>query len=174
MKRTAISLSIGCLLLSAPHVARAQEEPAATAPEYDPRVQPYVAAPPYLLPVDVAELERRGQEKKIAGAVMMILGGALNIVAIGLTIDVLANKPPLHCTGHEEHIMCDPSPADTELNVTYAAAVTGQLLLLAGIPVYVVGSVQVARARRLSTQWAVQPLVSRAGAGAVATVGFRF
>jgi hypothetical protein len=38
----------------------------------------------------------------------------------------------------------------------------------------VVGSVQVARARRLAGQLSLQPVVSRAGAGGVATLALRF
>lgn len=174
MNRTAISWVLGYLLLSASCVACAQEDSVALVPQpYAAPAPPYVAPPPYATPIDAAELERRGQHKRVAGGVLMGLGAALTILGMALAIDVAANRQ-ISCSGHEEHATCTPSPALTELQSGYVAAVGGQLLLLAGIPVYVVGSVQVARARRLAPQLAVQPLVSSAGGGAVASAGFRF
>jgi hypothetical protein len=177
-----ISLAAVCLVLTAPIAARGQEQIVARSPDdvelaSPPIAQPINAvAPPYATPadpIDPSDLERRGQNKRVVGAVLMALGGALTVAAIGMTVDVLANKP-ISCSGHEEHATCAPSPGVTESGYADIAAVFGQLAILAGIPVYVVGSVQRTRARRMQAQLSLQPLVSRTNAGALAMVGFRF
>jgi hypothetical protein len=154
-------------------------EPQAVEPQPQPYYAPspgYYAPPayapaPYAIQVDPAELERRGRTKKVVGAVFMGLGTALSIVGIGLTID-----GGLHaeCHGHEEHATCKPSPALTEFDAGAGALFVGQVLTIVGIPVYIVGGRQVARARRLAGQVSLQPLVGSAGAGAAAQLRFRF
>jgi hypothetical protein len=122
------------------------------------------------LQVDAAELEHRGRSKKVAGAVLMGLGFGLAAIGIGVALDGALHA---QCSGHEEHAVCVPSAATTEMDLGTTTAVVGTLMGLVGIPVYVVGSVQVAKARRLSAV-TLQPLVSSTGAGAMAGVRLRF
>ena len=155
-----------------------QLEAPSPPPQLDaPSPPQYNAAPlrPWLPPVDsrAAELAGRGHRKKVAGAVLMGVGAGLSVLGIALALDVAVNRQ-ISCAGHEEHAVCTPSPALTELNSGYVAVSVGQLMMLVGIPVYVVGSVQAAKARRWSGQLALQPLFGHAGAGALAAYHLRF
>lgn len=125
----------------------------------------------YASPLDPQELERRGHSKKVAGAVLMGLGLGLTAVGLGLALDGALH---VHCTGHEEHAVCEPSSAASELQLGETGAALGQIMTVVGIPIYVVGAKQVADGRRLSGQLAFQPLVGAHNAGAVVRLALRF
>jgi hypothetical protein len=135
-------------IASYPERARAQEPP-----------------PPSL------ELEQRGHRKKVIGAVLMGVGIGLSAVGIGLALDGAMHA---ECSGHEEHAVCKPSFATSELDAGTTSLLFGQVLTIVGIPVYIVGGRQVATARRLSGQLAFVPLAGAAGSGAVAQASLRF
>ena len=101
----------------------------------------------------------------------MGLGAGLTALGIGLAIDGALHA---ECSGHEEHAVCKPSFATSELDGGTGAILLGQVLTIVGIPVYIVGGRQVAQARRFSAQLSVEPLVSRAGTGALGRAVFRF
>ena len=149
------------LLFYGVHRVYAQEVVLAPPPQY------YAPARP-LTVVDPAELEARGHHKKLVGALLMGIGAGLTVVGLGFAIDGAAHA---HCSGHEEHATCTDSAATTEAQLGSLAAAGGTVMALVGIPVYVVGGAQVAKARRLAAL-TVQPLVSSAGAGA--RVSWRF
>jgi hypothetical protein len=171
-------LLIGALVSCCVRGARAQEggvEPPPPPPPppsyyYVPAPAPYYVPAPARLTIDPVELEQRGQRKRVAGAVLMGLGFGLTVVGLGFGIDGALHA---ECHGHEEHATCTPSAATTEAQLGTAGAVLGTVMGIAGIPVYIVGSAQVAKARRL-TALSVQPLISSAGAGAVAHAEVRF
>jgi hypothetical protein len=125
----------------------------------------------YASPPDPQALEQRGHRKKVAGAVLMGLGLGLTAVGLGLALDGALH---VHCTGHEEHAVCEPSSAASELQLGETGAAFGQLMTVVGIPIYVVGAKQVADGRRLSGQLALQPLASPSGVGVVARLALRF
>jgi hypothetical protein len=140
-RRARFLLTMTLLVACVPR-ARAQEAvPAAPMPLYRP--------PPRYLVVDPVELEERGHRKKVAGAVLMGIGIGLTAIGVGLAIDGALH---VQCTGHEEHAVCTPSFAASELQLGSVGAVVGQILTLVGIPVYIVGGRQVASARRLMGQ----------------------
>jgi hypothetical protein len=156
--------------------ARAQEAPVPPPPAYPPAAYPPAPAgddgqPPNASQVDPAELEQRGQDKKTLGVILMGVGAGLAVIGTGFAVDGALN---MECSGHEEHAVCKPSPAKSEFEMGSAAALLGVVMAVVGIPVYIVGARQVAKARRLSGQLAVQPLVGSTGGGAIAQVGFRF
>ena len=142
MTRPARALLTMTLLLALAPRAQAQEAvPSAPMPLYRP--------PPRYLVVDPVELEERGHHKKVAGAVLMGIGVGLSVLGVGLAIDGALH---VQCSGHEEHAVCTPSFAASELQLGTVSVVVGQILTLVGIPVYVVGGRQVASARRLMGQ----------------------
>jgi hypothetical protein len=171
---------VGSLLMCSVGAARAQdavvEPPPPPIPPpppsyyYVPAPAPYYVPPPPRLTIDPVELEQRGHRKKVAGAVLMGLGVGLTAVGIGFGIHGALHA---ECHGHEEHATCTPSAATTEMQLGTTGAVVGTVMAIAGIPVYIVGGAQVAKARRLSAL-SLQPLVSSAGAGAVARAEVRF
>lgn len=147
--------------------ARAQEPtpaPCLNAPP--PRYQPA-----YTLPVDPVELEHRGRRKKTAGAVLMGVGTALSVVGAGFALDGALHA---QCSGHEEHAVCTPSLATSELQLGTMGLLLGQVMTVVGIPIYIVGGRQVAAARRLLGELAFQPLLGGGGAGGLARVNVRF
>jgi hypothetical protein len=147
-------------------------QPQYSQPLYAPPAAPdYVPAPPYAPPLDPVELEHRGKRKKIIGGLLIGVGTALSIAGAVLFIDGAWDS---RCSGHEEHIHCAPSPGDGEAQFGVGALLVGQIMTLVGIPVYVVGGRQMAKARRLAARVALQPLVGSGGSGAVARVGLRF
>ena len=148
----------------------AQEVEPAPPQYYAPAPPQYYAPAPPLAVVDPAELEARGHHKKLVGALLMGIGAGLTVVGLGFAIDGAAHS---HCSGHEEHATCTPSAATTEAELGDLAAAAGTIMAIAGIPVYVVGGAQVAKARRLAAL-SVQPLLSNGGGGAVARVSLRF
>jgi hypothetical protein len=149
--------------------------PMAEAPPYE--LPPPTALPPsYALPprplstVDPVELEERGHRKKVIGAVLMGVGAGLSVIGLGFAVEGGLHA---HCSGHEEHATCTPSAATSELQLGSLGLAAGTVMSLVGIPVYVAGGAQVAKARRLAAL-TVQPLVSSAGGGAIARVAVRF
>ncbi len=151
-----------------PRSARAQESPPASLTVPTPL---YQAPPGYLAPIDPAELEHRGRRKKVIGAVLMGVGIGMSALGIGLALDGALHA---QCSGHEEHAVCEPSFAESELQLGPTALVLGQIMTLVGIPIYIVGGRQVAAARRLSGQLAFQPLVGSMGSGGFAHLDVRF
>ncbi len=166
MTRSAALLALLVALLDAVAAtpARAQEATVQPPPVYD-----YAPPPRYASPVDPVELEHRGRKKKVAGAVLIGLGTALSVAGFGFAVDGALHA---QCSGHEEHAVCTPSFATTELQLGPTAVLLGQVMTVVGIPVYVVGGRKVARARRLSGQLGLQPVVGGA-AGALASFSVR-
>jgi hypothetical protein len=156
---------------SLPGRAHAQEAPLPPPTVYLPPPPVYYAPSPSVLPVDPVELEQRGHRKKVAGAILMGVGAVLSVVGAGFAIDGALHA---ECSGHEEHAVCKPSSATAEVEGGSTALLLGQVMTVVGVPVYIVGGRQVARARRLSAQLALQPLVGGAQAGAIARVDLRF
>jgi hypothetical protein len=132
--------TILALLVSSCFAGRASAQQAAPQPYY------YYAPPRPQLIVNPAELEQRGHRKKVIGAVLIGIGVGLSAIGIGFAIDGAMHA---QCSGHEEHAVCTPSSATSRMELGSTAAVVGGVLAIVGTPIYIVGGVQVSRARRL-------------------------
>jgi hypothetical protein len=150
--------------------ARAQDGSVPAPPAPAPAPATSDAPAPRSQRVDPAELEERGQEKKTLGVVLMVAGAALAVIGTGVMFDGAAHAD---CSGHEEHAVCKSSAGMGEFEMGAAAGLVGVVMAIVGIPVFVSGSMQVAKARRM-TGLTLQPLVGNAGPGAIAQIGFRF
>ena len=122
-------------------------------------------------PFDPLELERRGHAKKVAGAVLMGVGLGLTAIGLGLALDGALH---VQCSGHEEHAVCTPSSAASELQLGETGAALGQIMTIVGIPLFVVGAKQVDDAHRLSGQLALRPMLGPTSAGVAAQLVLRF
>ena len=101
----------------------------------------------------------------------MVVGAVATVGGIAMSLDALINDS-IHCSGHEEHATCTGTGV-SELGAGELMLAGGQLAMLAGIPVYVVGRVQSENARRPIGHVGLQPLVGASGAGVMASAHIR-
>jgi hypothetical protein len=117
----------------------------------------YPAQPPCVI---ASDLERRGRAKKAAGGALLGVGAGMT--ALGIALAAVGGSRGYY------------NGAGAAAAVTgYTSIFFGQLSMLAGIPVFAVGSAQVNKAYRAAGAVSFAPIVGNGG-GAVAQLGGRF
>ncbi len=130
----------------------------------------YIAARPVMMmtPDQIERTGQRGKTMKKAGGILMGVGGG--VLALGI-IGFVAGA--VSCTNDIYHGGTGAGCGFAYLG--YVGAVLGGMALTAGIPLYIVGGIQLRKAESMGFRAALLPTLGPSGVnGATASLGFQF
>jgi len=115
---------------------------------------------PTVTPAEIDGLERDGRHKKLAGVVLMSTGGGLVAAGTALALAAWAHDDRASCyryNGYYGYGYNSGWCGDRSLAIAGGTTmVIGFGALFTGVPVYLIGSSQVARARRLRSFFGIR------------------